>query len=125
MKVLKYSPVSGAETESDIERRIEHLAALAKALKTEVETLQAQLSSDRGQSKQIEFDKGGIDFYGEVERYEIELIRGALRQCNGNQARAAKLLRMKSTTLNSKMKHYGLSPVRSIMVQRPEIQLPG
>jgi DNA-binding NtrC family response regulator len=43
----------------------------------------------------------------------FELIRSALKQCNGNQSRAAKLLQLKSTTLNAKMKHYGINPVRS------------
>jgi transcriptional regulator with PAS, ATPase and Fis domain len=48
----------------------------------------------------------GIDFYQEVERFEVGLIRRALEQTSGNQARAAKLLRIKPTTLNSKIKLY-------------------
>jgi len=72
---------------------------LAKALANEIGTLKAEIESN---------NNSGIDFYGEVERYEIELIRTALNQCGGNQTRAAKLLHLKSTTLNAKMKHYGL-----------------
>ena len=41
----------------------------------------------------------------------------ALNQCGGNQSRPAKLLHLKSTTFNAKMKHYGLSHVRSMMFQ--------
>jgi DNA-binding protein Fis len=48
----------------------------------------------------------GIDFYNEVQRFETGLIRLALDQTGGHQARAAKLLRIKPTTLNSKIKLY-------------------
>jgi DNA-binding NtrC family response regulator len=122
VQVLKYPTVPGSRTESEFERRIEQLSLLAKELATEIETLQAELSRHRRLPKQIDLEKDGIDFYGEVERYEIELIKSALKQCNGNQSQAAKLLQLKSTTLNSKMKHYGLNTVRSIPLQRPNIQ---
>lgn len=92
-------------------RRIDQLVMLAKALATEVETLKAELNTDQNDNKQI-------NFYDEVERYEIELIKTALNQCHGNQTRAAKLLHLKSTTLHAKMKHYGLNPVRSITLPR-------
>jgi len=87
---------------------------LAKALADEIETLKAELTTNQ---KQINFESNGIDFYDEVERYEIALIRSALNECDGNQSQAAKLLHLKSTTLNAKMKHYGLNPMRSIMLQ--------
>lgn len=45
----------------------------------------------------------------EVQRYEIELIRGALQRTRGNQRRAAKLLGVKVTTLNCKIKRFGIS----------------
>ena len=44
----------------------------------------------------------------EVQRYEIELIRNALQRTRGNQRRAAKLLDVKVTTLNCKIKRYGI-----------------
>jgi len=93
----------------------DQLVMLAQALAREIETLKAELTSD--QINPIDFNEG-IDFYDEIARYEIELIRSALNQCDGNQTRAAKLLHLKSTTLNAKMKHYGLHPIRSIMFQR-------
>ncbi len=53
--------------------------------------------------------EGGLDFYSEVSRFEIDLIKRALLQTAGHQGRAAKLLNLKVTTLNSKIKHYNLS----------------
>ena len=92
-------------------RRVDQLVMLAKALASEIETLKAELGTRENHNREI-------DFYDEVERYEIELIRSALNQCGGNQSQAAKLLHLKSTTLNAKMKHYGLNPVGSIMLER-------
>jgi transcriptional regulator with GAF, ATPase, and Fis domain len=45
----------------------------------------------------------------EVQRYEIDLIRGALKRTRGNQRRAAKLLGVKVSTLNCKIKRFGIS----------------
>src|SRR5262245_34558741 len=45
-----------------------------------------------------------FDFYREVERFERNLIQNALRMCGGSQVKAARLLKLKPTTLNSKMK---------------------
>lgn len=44
----------------------------------------------------------------EVQRYEIALIRDALQRTGGNQRRAAKLLGVKVTTLNCKIKRLGI-----------------
>lgn len=44
----------------------------------------------------------------EVQRYESELIREALQRTRGNQRRAAKLLGVKVTTLNCKIKRLGI-----------------
>jgi transcriptional regulator with GAF, ATPase, and Fis domain len=48
----------------------------------------------------------GIQFYDEVERFERELIMRALDLTGGHQVRAARLLGLKVTTLNSKVKRY-------------------
>lgn len=119
MKLLKYVNDPNTHTASELEHRVQQLTLLAKALASEVETLQVELATDRNRDKLLDFDNQGIDFYQEIERYEIELIKSALNHCNGNQTKAARLLRMKSTTLNAKMKHYGLNPVRSITLQHP------
>jgi len=52
----------------------------------------------------------GLDFYDEVTRFEIDLINRALLHTGGHQVRAAKLLNLKVTTLNSKIKHYNINP---------------
>ena len=44
----------------------------------------------------------------EVKRFEITLIRAALVETRGNQVLAARLLGVKHTTLNSKIKRYQL-----------------
>jgi transcriptional regulator with GAF, ATPase, and Fis domain len=49
----------------------------------------------------------------EVQRYEIELIRNALQRTRGNQRRAAKLLGVKVTTLNCKIKRFGINVTSS------------
>jgi transcriptional regulator with GAF, ATPase, and Fis domain len=53
--------------------------------------------------------ENGLDFYDEVSRFEIDLIKRALVQTAGHQGRAARLLNLKVTTLNSKIKHYNIS----------------
>src|SRR6266550_7534748 len=51
----------------------------------------------------------GVDFYAEVSRFEVDLIKCALLQTAGHQRQAAQLLNLKVTTLNSKIKHYNIS----------------
>jgi DNA-binding NtrC family response regulator len=116
LKVLKYVNDANTHNASELEYHVQQLTLLATALASEIETLQVELTGDR--HPPVVIDNEGIDFYREVEQYEIELIKSALSQCGGNQTRAARLLQMKSTTLNAKMKHYGLNPVRSIALQR-------
>lgn len=58
--------------------------------------------------------QSGIDFYEEVSRFEIDLIKRALVQTGGHQRRAARLLNLKVTTLNSKIKHYNLNMAGSV-----------
>ena len=101
---------------------VDQLVSLAKALASEIETLRAELASDQNNAKQFGINTSGIDYYDIVARYEIELIRRALNQSGGNQAKAAKLLHLKSTTLNAKLKHYGLNPGRSIPKTRTLMQ---
>lgn len=48
----------------------------------------------------------GLDFYQEVTRFEITLIRRALILMQGHQLKAARLLNINATTLNAKIKHY-------------------
>jgi DNA-binding NtrC family response regulator len=50
----------------------------------------------------------GINLMTEVQRFERAIIERALELTEGNQKRAAKLLGMQSSTLNAKIKKYGL-----------------
>ena len=53
-------------------------------------------------------NKSRLGLQEEMQRYESELIRDALHRTRGNQRRAAKLLGVKVTTLNCKIKRLGL-----------------
>jgi DNA-binding protein Fis len=49
-----------------------------------------------------------INLYEALRTLEIELIRHALIQTRGHQREAAELLGLNATTLNSKIKRYGI-----------------
>jgi DNA-binding NtrC family response regulator len=53
-----------------------------------------------------------IKLRDEVRRFEINLIRSALDQTHGNQTAAAALLGTNVTTLNTKIRNYGISTKR-------------
>ncbi len=50
----------------------------------------------------------GVSFYDEVNAFQKDLILRALEITSGHQSRAAKLLGMNTTTLNSKIKYFGI-----------------
>ncbi len=52
----------------------------------------------------------GVTFYDEVKKFEIDMIQRALEQTGGHQSRAARLLGLNATTLNSKIKSYNIIP---------------
>ena len=87
--------------------RLQRLVDLAYSLLKEAEVLARDktLSDESARIQTLNFDEG-IDFYGEVKRFEVGLIKRALEETSGNQAKAAKLLQIKPTTLNSKIKLY-------------------
>ena len=89
--------------------RVQELRDLAGKLLHETETLARDKAfADESSRLQALNLADGIDFYDEVQRFETGLIRLALDQTRGHQARAARLLRIKPTTLNSKIKLYGI-----------------
>jgi DNA-binding NtrC family response regulator len=83
--------------ENPLPVRIEMLKNVALNLLKEVQALSTLEASDIVR---------GIQFYDEVERFERELITRALDLTGGHQVRAARLLGLKVTTLNSKVKRY-------------------
>ena len=78
---------------------IDSLREAALTLMREVETLASRQEPRNGEN---------LGLQEEVQRYESELIRHALRRTGGNQRRAAKLLGVKVTTLNCKIKRLGI-----------------
>lgn len=77
--------------------RVTTLKELSLRLLREVQSI--------GDVRTLSLDNG-LDFYEEVGRFEVDLIKLALLQTGGHQRRAARLLNLKVTTLNSKIKHY-------------------
>lgn len=78
---------------------LESLREAAVTLLREVESLARQQEPQNGHH---------LGLQEEVQRYECELIRHALLRTRGNQRRAAKLLGVKVTTLNCKIKRLGI-----------------
>lgn len=52
--------------------------------------------------------ESGINLHDEVQRYEKTLLSAALERCGGVQTKAAHLLGMKVSTLNSKLSNYNI-----------------
>jgi len=52
--------------------------------------------------------KDRIDLTAEVRSFEVTLIKQALLQTSGNQARSAQLLGVSPSSLNAKIKRYGI-----------------
>lgn len=84
-----------------VNNRIEALKTLAKLLLHEVETLEEISPPATDQLKEND-----VDFSHKIQRYEADLICNALRAVNGNQRKAAKMLGIKNSTLNAKIKRY-------------------
>ena len=82
---------------TSFDTRISYLKILALSLLREIAS-----AENNGEGR------GAIDLQAEVRRFEMELIRSALVQTGGRQRQAARLLGTKVTTLNTKIKRYGL-----------------
>lgn len=82
------------------DNRIETLREMALLFLSELESLRSASPS------RVEAPGKLCD---EVQRFEIDLIRSALERTGGNQARAARLLGVKATTLNAKLKRHKIS----------------
>jgi DNA-binding NtrC family response regulator len=85
-----------------LSNRLNTLREVALTLLREVESLRVSQQPNTKQS---------VKLYDEVQRFETELIRSALVRTAGNQTRAAQLLGVKLTTLNTKVKRYKISSV--------------
>ncbi|HMQ03835.1 MAG TPA: sigma-54 dependent transcriptional regulator [Pyrinomonadaceae bacterium] len=110
-----YYPGNVRELENIVERAI----VIATSNELTVECLRPEvrdpdlafemIKKTEGVSNEIDIARG-VNFYDEVKRFEIDLIRRALDQTGGHQSRAARLLGLNATTLNSKIKSYNIHP---------------
>jgi DNA-binding NtrC family response regulator len=108
-----YYPGNVRELENIIERAV----VIAQTDEITVECLRPEvrepqhafdlMKATEGSSADIDISRG-VNFYDEVRRFEIDLIRRALDQTAGHQSRAARLLGLNATTLNSKIKSYNI-----------------
>jgi DNA-binding NtrC family response regulator len=102
-----HSPLRMAERPA--RNRVQRLAELASTLSKEVETLASDRAFTEEANKLRTMNLAeGIDFYKEVTSFEVNLIKLALEHTGRNQAAAARLLHIKATTLNFKIKLYGI-----------------
>ena len=92
------APVETATTDT-VDVRLNTLRETVLQLLDEVESLAI--------SRPVDI-KRGARFSDEVRQFEVSLIRTALGRTSGSQTRAAKLLGLKPTTLNAKIKRYGI-----------------
>jgi len=112
-----YYPGNVRELENIIERAV----VIAATDEITVECLRPEvrdpalafemIKRTEGSSAEIDIARG-VNFYDEVKKFEIDLIRRALDQTGGHQSRAAQLLGLNATTLNSKIKAYNIAPYK-------------
>jgi len=103
----------------ELENIIERAVVISPTDEITVECLRPEVSDPHHSMKLVESTAGasagidisrGANFYDEVRKFEIDLIRRALDQTGGHQSRAARLLGLNATTLNSKIKGYNILP---------------
>jgi DNA-binding NtrC family response regulator len=85
-----------------------HNLSLIKALVT---TLHLEIDS-LDKSDDILTADEAINLCETVREYEIKIIKAALLRTGGNQRKAAKLLKLKTSTLNNKIKTYKIDVLR-------------
>ena len=87
--------------------RLEKIKSMASALLREAETLDHENALAEASAAVENLNgRSGVNFFDEVRRFEMQLISRALELNNGNQARAARMLGLGTTTLNYKIKSY-------------------
>lgn len=102
-----FSGENNIQSSSALNTRLEALKVLSQSLLREVDALNSNNKSKNDVVNEVR--DGKIDLDREVQKYEAELIRCALVRTGGKQRRAAKLLNVKISTLNAKIKRFGIS----------------
>ena len=97
-----------------LDNRLTALREVALTLLREVESL--RITEPVNLSRKVRLSD-------EVQRFEVDLICSALTRTAGNQTRAARLLGVNLTTLNSKIKRYKI-PIdgHKQELEKPEVQ---
>ncbi len=109
-----YYPGNVRELENIIERAVVIAPTdeiTIECLRSEVqnpELAREMMSGSEGFSVNTDISRG-VNFYDEVRKFEMDLIHRALEQTGGHQSRAARLLGLNATTLNSKIKTYNIN----------------
>jgi DNA-binding NtrC family response regulator len=86
-----------------MDQNLSLIKALVNTLHIEIDTLD--------DTDGIELDEP-VNLVEKVRDYETKIIKAALIQTGGNQRRAARLLSIKTSTLNTKIKHLGIDLLR-------------
>ncbi len=119
LRLLEEYPWPGNVRE--LENVIERAVVIARGDRIDVDCLPDEILDPRAAERLLRRVAGdgegepsieitqGFSFYDEVAKFEIRLIKRALELTGGNQSRAARLLGMNTTTLNSKIKAYNIS----------------
>lgn len=88
-------------------RRHDFMESNLPVIKALTIKLLAEIDCLNGEQRILECDRP-FDFYEKVREFETKLIQAALFKAGGNQRRAAQLLKLKSNTLNNKIKLYNI-----------------
>jgi len=104
-RLLDYNwPGNVRELENVIERGV----VLATGSQIELSSLPKDLGEGAVMPPTVSPLPEGVGLYEAVGRYERQLIESALRRAGGIQKQAAKILGLKPTTLNEKIKRLGI-----------------
>jgi DNA-binding NtrC family response regulator len=106
---LSLLPDQASDGQETFRAQIEAANDLVQTLADKLAELSITADSRSGGDPAVEL---GIDFYAEIRRFEIALIKRALKLTNGSQKKAATLLHLRQTTLNTKIKQYSLGGTR-------------
>ena len=105
---------TGLHNEVVLDNRLTALREVALTLLREVESL--RITEPVNLSRKLRLSD-------EVQRFEVDLICSALTRTAGNQTRAARLLGVNLTTLNSKIKRYKI-PIDGHKLELEKTEVP-
>lgn len=88
---------TGFSNRTSTDDRVGYLKVLVMSVLREIDAIERAPAGE---------PDGGGNLLSEVQRFESELIRNALVRTGGRQRRAARLLGVKVTTLNTKIRRY-------------------